>query len=96
MPLDSGVTGQYLYVTDRYQIKLLLVPTLESKESPMSRCLDAFNAFSLSARNSELSMAEALNDPLIRSVMEADGVDAEALETEFLLIAESRAEAAEI
>lgn len=59
----------------------------------MSRCLDAFNAFSPSARNSELSMAEALADPLIRTVMAADGVDPEALETEFLLIAESRAEA---
>lgn len=95
MPLDSGVTGQYLYVTNRYQIKLLLVPTLECKEKPMSRCLDAFNAFSLSARNSELSMAEALNDPLIRIVMDADGVDPEALETEFLQIAEDRAEALE-
>ena len=61
----------------------------------MSRCLDAFNAFSLSARNSELSMAEALNDPLIRTVMKADGVDPEALENEFLLIAERRAEALE-
>ncbi len=61
----------------------------------MSRCLDAFNAFSLAARNSELSMAEALNDPLIRSVMEADGVDPEVLESEFLLIAESRAESLE-
>jgi hypothetical protein len=61
----------------------------------MSRCLDAFNAFHLSARNSELSMAEALSDPLIRTVMEADGVDAEALETEFLAIAESRAETLE-
>ena len=62
----------------------------------MSRCLDAFNAFSLSARNSELSMAEALNDPLIRTVMEADGVDPEALETEFLAIAESRTDQIEI
>lgn len=61
----------------------------------MSRCLDAFNAFSLAARNSELSMAEALNDPLIRSVMEADGVDPEVLESEFLQIAESRAESLE-
>jgi hypothetical protein len=61
----------------------------------MSRCLDAFNAFHLAARNSDLSMAEALNDPLIRSVMEADGVDAELLETEFLQIAERRAEALE-
>jgi len=59
----------------------------------MSRCLEAFNAFSLSARNTELSMAEALSDPLIRTVMQADGVDPEALETEFLQIAESRAEA---
>jgi len=59
----------------------------------MSRCLEAFNAFSLSARNTELSMAEALSDPLIRTVMHADGVDPEALETEFLQIAESRAEA---
>lgn len=62
----------------------------------MSRCLDAFNAFSLSARNSELSMAEALNDPLIRTVMEADGVDPEALETEFLAVAENRSEPLEI
>jgi hypothetical protein len=61
----------------------------------MNRCLDAFNAFHLAARNSDLSMAEALNDPLIRSVMEADGVDAELLETEFLQIAERRAEALE-
>jgi hypothetical protein len=37
-------------------------------------------------------MAEALTDPLIRTVMEADGVDPEALETEFLAIAESRSE----
>jgi len=59
----------------------------------MSRCLEAFNAFSLSARNTELSMAEALSDPLIRTVMQADGVDPEALETEFLQIAENRAEA---
>lgn len=59
----------------------------------MSRCLDAFNAFSPACGNTELSMAEALNDPLIRTVMEADGVDPEALETEFLRIAESRAEA---
>jgi len=58
----------------------------------MNRCLDAFNAFSRSARNSELSMAEALNDPLIRIVMEADGVDPEALETQFQQIAEQRAE----
>ena len=61
----------------------------------MSRCLDAFNARSLPARNSELSMAEALNDPLIRTVMAADGVDPEALETEFLQVAERRAEALE-
>ncbi len=61
----------------------------------MSRCLEAFNAFSLAARNSDLSMAEALNDPLIRTVMEADGVDPEALESEFLQIAESRAETLE-
>jgi len=59
----------------------------------MSRCLSAFNAFSPSARNSELNMAEALNDPLIRTVMEADGVDPEALKTEFLQIVETRAEA---
>jgi hypothetical protein len=95
MPLDSGVTDQYLYVTNRYQIKLLLVPALECKENPMSRCLDAFNAFSLAARNSELNMAEALNDPLIRTIMDADGVDPEILETEFLQIASSRAEALE-
>ena len=57
----------------------------------MSRCLEAFNAFSLAARNSDLSMAEAMNDPLLRTVMEADGVDPEALETEFLQIAQSRA-----
>lgn len=57
----------------------------------MSRCLDAFNARSLSARNSELSMAEALTDPLIRTVMEADGVDPELLKVEFLQIAETRA-----
>ncbi len=56
----------------------------------MSRCCDAFNAFSLSARNSELSVTEALNDPLIQTVMEADGVDPEALETEFRLVAERR------
>ncbi|HRF10086.1 MAG TPA: hypothetical protein PL193_15785 [Xanthobacteraceae bacterium] len=61
----------------------------------MSRCLEAFNAFSLAARNSDLSMAEAMNDPLLRTVMEADGVDPEALETEFLQIAQSRAEALE-
>jgi hypothetical protein len=61
----------------------------------MNRCLDAFNAFSLATRNSDLSMAEALNDPLIRTVMEADGVDPEILECEFLQIAESRAEALE-
>lgn len=59
----------------------------------MSRCLEAFNAFSLAACNSDLSMAEAMNDPLLRTVMEADGVDPEALETEFLQIAQSRAEA---
>ncbi len=59
----------------------------------MSRCLEAFNAFSFAARNTELSMAEALNDPLIRAVMAADGVDPEALEAEFLQIAERRAEA---
>ena len=59
----------------------------------MNRCLEAFNAFSLSACNSELSMAEALSDPLIRTVMEADGVDPAALETEFLTIAERRTEA---
>lgn len=61
----------------------------------MSRCLEAFNAFSLAARNSDLSMAEAMNDPLLRTVMEADGVDPEALETEFLQIAQSRAETLE-
>lgn len=61
----------------------------------MSRCLDAFNAFSLAARNSDLSMAEALNDPLIQTVMEADGVDPKALESEFLQIAASRAETLE-
>lgn len=58
----------------------------------MSRCLDAFSACLPAVRNTELSMAEALNDPLIRTVMEADGVDPEALKTEFLLIAEIRAE----
>ena len=57
----------------------------------MSRCLDAFNARSLPARNSELSMAEALNDPLIQVLMEADGVDPDTLKAEFLQIAESRA-----
>ncbi len=62
----------------------------------MSRCLDAFSACLPAVRNTELSMAEALNDPLIRTVMEADGVDPEALETEFLLIAENRAEALEV
>jgi hypothetical protein len=51
------------------------------KESPMSRCLEAFSACLPAVRNTELSMAEALNDPLIRTVMEADGVDPEALET---------------
>lgn len=56
----------------------------------MSRCLEAFNAFSLPACNSEISMADALTDPLIRTVMEADGVDPEALEAEFLRIAEYR------
>jgi hypothetical protein len=56
----------------------------------MSRCLDAFNARSLSARNTDLSMAEALSDPLIRTLMDADGVDPETLEGEFLRIAESR------
>jgi len=40
-------------------------------------------------------MAEAMNDPLLRTVMEADGVDPEALETEFLQIAQSRAETLE-
>jgi hypothetical protein len=62
----------------------------------MSRCLDAFSARLPAVRNTELSMAEAMNDPLIRTVMEADGVDPEALETEFLQIAESRAEALEV
>jgi hypothetical protein len=58
----------------------------------MNRCLDAFSARLPAVRNTELSMAEALTDPLIRTVMEADGVDPEALETEFLAIAESRSE----
>ena len=62
----------------------------------MSRCLDAFSACLPPVRNTELSMAEAMNDPLIRTVMEADGVDPEALETEFLQIAESRAEALQV
>jgi hypothetical protein len=62
----------------------------------MSRCLDAFNARSLAARNTDLSMAEALSDPLIRTLMDADGVDPETLEHEFLLIAESREEAVEL
>lgn len=62
----------------------------------MSRCLDAFSACLPAVRNTELSMAEALNDPLIRTVMEADGVDPEALETEFLLIAETRAETIQV
>jgi hypothetical protein len=70
--------------------------TSKEKESPMSRCLDAFSACLPAVRNTELSMAEALNDPLIRIVMEADGVNAEALETEFLLIAERRAEELQI
>ncbi|HMN52091.1 MAG TPA: hypothetical protein PKB01_08535 [Xanthobacteraceae bacterium] len=35
-------------------------------------------------------MAEALNDPLIRSVMDADGVDVGQLQAEFERIAESR------
>ncbi len=61
----------------------------------MSRCLEAFNAFSLAGRNSDLGMAEALNDPLIRTVMEADGVDRDILEAEFLRVAERRAEAIE-
>ena len=61
----------------------------------MSRCLDAFNARSLSAGNSELSIAEAMSDPLIQVLMEADGVDPEALRTEFLQIAETRAEGLE-
>ena len=38
-------------------------------------------------------MAEALNDPLIQSVMEADGVDPEVLASEFRLVAERRADA---
>jgi hypothetical protein len=41
-------------------------------------------------------MAEALNDPLIRTVMEADGVDPEVLESEFLRVAERRAETPEV
>jgi hypothetical protein len=61
----------------------------------MSRCLDAFNARSLAARNTDLSMAEALADPLIRTLMDADGVDAKALEHEFLRIAEHRETALE-
>jgi hypothetical protein len=59
----------------------------------MSLCLDAFSACLPAVRNTEMSMAEAMNDPLILTVMEADGVDREALETEFLAIAESRSEA---
>ncbi len=62
----------------------------------MSRCLEAFNARSLAARNTDLSMAEALADPLIRTLMDADGVDAERLEHEFLQIAESREASVEV
>jgi hypothetical protein len=62
----------------------------------MSRCLDAFNARSLAARNADLSMAEALSDPLIRTLMDADGVDPEVLEHEFLRIAEGREAPVEI
>lgn len=56
----------------------------------MSRCLEAFNACAPAARNTDLSMAEALRDPLIRTLMDADGVDPEALEFEFTRIAEAR------
>jgi hypothetical protein len=62
----------------------------------MSRCLDTFSACLPAVRNTELSMAEAMNDPLIRTVMEADGVDPEALETEFLAIAAHREVALEV
>ncbi len=62
----------------------------------MSRCLEAFNARSLAARNTDLSMAEALADPLIRALMDADGVDVERLEHEFLQIAERREATVEI
>ena len=62
----------------------------------MSRCLDAFNARSLAARNTDLSMAEALSDPLIRTLMDADGVDPELLEDEFLRIAEARGDSIQV
>lgn len=62
----------------------------------MSRCLDAFNARSLAARNTDLSMAEALSDPLIRTLMDADGVDPELLEDEFLRIAEAREDSIQV
>ena len=62
----------------------------------MSRCLDAFNARGLAARNTDLSMAEALSDPLIRTLMDADGVDPEALEDEFLRIAEAREDSIQV
>ena len=56
----------------------------------MSRCFESYNAWASAARNSDLSMAEALADPLIRTVMDADGVDAGELEAEFQRIADSR------
>ncbi len=56
----------------------------------MSRCFESYKAWASAACNSDLSMAEALNDPLIRSVMDADGVDVGQLQAEFERIAESR------
>lgn len=56
----------------------------------MSRCLEAFNARSTLARKTDLSMAEALNDPLIQTLMDADGVDRDAIADEWTQIADAR------
>lgn len=58
----------------------------------MSRSCFTLNARSDAGCKTDLSMAEALNDPLIRTLMDADGVDAKELEHEFLRIAEARTE----
>lgn len=57
----------------------------------MNRSDTAFNACGYTLRKTDLSMAEALNDPLIRTLMDADGVDPETVANAWVEIAEARA-----
>jgi hypothetical protein len=55
--------------------------------SVMHRCRKSMKGHFMRAASQELTLRSALSDPLIRLVMEADGVDPRALEAMLMAIA---------